>query len=363
MRKKVLIVIGTRPNIIKVTQFRKLAEQLYPGLELRIVHTGQHSNDKMSTVFFQELKVVPDFYLELKSPTPLSQIGEIMTQLETTLSVYKPDLLLVVGDVNSTVAAAFTANRMGVKLAHVESGLRSDDRSMPEEINRILTDDLADYFFVTEPSGMENLVREGKKKSNIFMVGNTMIDTLVAFDSSIRSSGILETLRLQPGKYVLMTMHRPSNVDTREGLSKIIELISALTDRYDVVFPIHPRTANNLRNFGLMQGLEANKKVVLTEPQDYFSFQKLLLESAKVITDSGGVQEETTFRKVPCFTLRPNTERPVTLTTGSNELLPFDVRLICERLFAEKKKAGIPDLWDGQSTRRILEIIDKKILV
>ncbi len=362
MKKKILIVVGTRPNIIKVTQFRKVAEQYYPGLELKIIHTGQHSNDKMSTVFFEELKVFPDFYLELTASTPLSQIGEIMSKLEVTLQSYQPDLLLVVGDVNSTVAAAFAANRLGVKLAHVESGLRSYDRGMPEEINRILTDDLADYFFVTEPSGMENLLKEGKDNAAVFMVGNTMIDTLVAFDDSIRSCDILRRLKISPGAYVLVTMHRPSNVDTPEGLNKIIELISAVTKQYSVVFPVHPRTLNNLQRFGLTDRLEKNKKVVLTGPQDYFSFQKLLLDSAKVITDSGGVQEETTFRKVPCFTLRPNTERPVTIREGSNELLPFDVKQICERLFAPQKKSAVPALWDGQSTRRILEAIATVIL-
>lgn len=362
MKKKVLVVVGTRPNIIKVTQFKKLAVTDFPSVEIKIVHTGQHSNEKMSTVFFDELNVHPDFFIHLSAPTTLSQVGEIMAKMEEVLNSYKPDLLIVVGDVNSTMAAAITANRLGIKLAHVESGLRSFDRGMPEEINRIVTDDLADYFFVTEQSGIDNLLKEGKKKENIFLVGNTMIDTLVAFMDSINSSPILGKLGIIPQSYVLMTMHRPSNVDTAEGLKNILDLITELTTRYTVVFPIHPRTSNNLTKFGLMNGLENNKKVILTEPQDYFSFQKLIKESARVITDSGGVQEETTFTQVPCFTLRPNTERPITITVGSNELLPFNVKLITERVFSEKKKGGIPDLWDGKSTQRILEIIDRKIL-
>lgn len=362
MKKKVLIVVGTRPNIIKITQFKKLAELHFPSLEIKIVHTGQHSNEKMSTVFFDELNVHPDFFIHLTAITPLSQVGEIITKMEDVLNSYKPDMLLVVGDVNSTMAAAITANRMGIKLAHVESGLRSFDRTMPEEINRIITDDLADYFFVTEQSGVDNLLKEGKSEKQIFLVGNTMIDTLVAFNGPINSSTILEKLSIVPQSYVLMTMHRPSNVDTPEGLKNILDLINELVAKYSVVFPIHPRTANNLAKFGLMQGLENNKKVILTEPQDYFSFQKLIKESAKVITDSGGVQEETTFMKVPCFTLRPNTERPITIIVGSNELLPFNVKLIMERVLADKKRGDIPPLWDGRSTHRILELIDRKIL-
>jgi UDP-N-acetylglucosamine 2-epimerase (non-hydrolysing) len=363
MKKKILIVVGTRPNIIKITQFKKLAVLDHPSLEIKIIHTGQHSNDKMSTVFFDELDVHPDFYIHLNSVTPLSQIGEIISKMEEVIQSYKPDLLLVVGDVNSTFAAAVTANRMSVKLAHVESGLRSNDRTMPEEINRILTDDLADYFFVTEQSGLDNLLREGKKKESVFMVGNTMIDTLVAFSDAIQSSPVLRKLNINPGAYVLMTMHRPSNVDTFEGLRKIIDLISELSSRYQVIFPIHPRTSGNLKKFGLQGILEKNTKIILTEPLDYFSFQKLILESVMVITDSGGVQEETTFRNIPCFTLRPNTERPVTITEGSNELLPFDVKLICERVFGEKKSGRIPSLWDGKATVRILDLIDSKILV
>ncbi len=362
MQKKILIVVGTRPNIIKVTQFKKVARRLHPSLEIKIVHTGQHSNDKMSTVFFQELDVHPDIFIRLNATTALSQVGEIIARMEEVINTEQPDLLLVVGDVNSTLAAAITANRLSVKLTHIESGLRSHDRTMPEEINRILTDDLADYFFVTEQSGLDNLLKEGKKKECIFMVGNTMIDTLVAFDDAIDASTILKDLQLSHQNYILMTMHRPSNVDTLEGLNNIVTLIRELTARYNIVFPIHPRTSNNLQKFGLLDNLKKNKRVILTEPQDYFSFQKLILESAKVITDSGGVQEETTFRGIPCFTLRPNTERPITITLGSNELLPFNVKLICERVFQEKSKGVIPSLWDGKATERILELIDSKIL-
>lgn len=362
MKKKVLIVVGTRPNIIKVTQFKKVAESSHPSLEIKIVHTGQHSNEKMSTVFFDKLNVHPDFFINLTATTPLSQIGEIITEMEKVLNTYQPDMLLVVGDVNSTVAAALTANRMNIKLAHVESGLRSDDRSMPEEINRIITDDLADYFFVTEQSGLDNLLKEGKKSEKIFLVGNTMIDTLVAFQTSINASKVLEDLAVAPKSYVLMTMHRPSNVDTVEGLTNILDLVKNLTATYKVVFPIHPRTVNNFVKFGLMNVLKQNTKVVLTEPQDYFSFQKLVKNSSMVITDSGGVQEETTFVQVPCYTLRPNTERPITITVGSNELLPFDVKLIMQKINAATKKGSVPPLWDGNSTKRILDIIDSQIL-
>jgi UDP-N-acetylglucosamine 2-epimerase (non-hydrolysing) len=286
-------------------------------------------------------------------------MAEIMIRLEKVLHEYAPDLLMVVGDVNSTFAAALTANKMNIKIAHIESGLRSNDRSMPEEINRILTDEIADYFFVTEDSGYNNLILEGKNSKQLFFVGNTMIDTLVAFDKKIQLSPVLDELKIKKGKFVLMTMHRPATVDFKEGLTKLIDIISYITQTHSLVFPIHPRTLHRIEEFGLMEQIKNNKNLILTDPLDYFAFQKLTSDCAYIVTDSGGIQEESTFRRIPCLTLRANTERPCTVEIGTNELVPFDLKIIAEKISAitggNYKKGAIPPLWDGKSTNRILE--------
>jgi len=356
---RILIVVGTRPNFIKVTQFKKINEQLGAPFDIKIVHTGQHYDDKMADVFFRQFELTPDYFLNIPADTANTQMAEIMIRLEKVIKEFNPSLMMVVGDVNSTFAAALTANKMGVKLAHIESGLRSKDRGMPEEINRILTDEITDYFFVTEQSGIDHLTEEHKLPEQIFFVGNTMIDTLVAFENKIQKDDILKKLKLQKGGYALMTMHRPATVDFEEGLTKLIDIIDFITESMHLVFPIHPRTTNKLEQFGLMNRVTGNKNLILTEPLDYFGFQKLTADCSFVITDSGGIQEETTFRKIPCLTLRPNTERPSTITIGTNELVPFEVALVkkhIENIRQKKhKKGAIPPLWDGNSTRRILE--------
>ena len=362
--KKILIVIGTRPNFIKVTRFRQVAMN-YPGLDLKFVHTGQHFDERMSKIFFEQFGLSPDFFLEVGQGTPNSQMANIMLGLEGVCSEFRPDLMMVVGDVNSTFAAALSGNKMGIKVAHLESGLRSFDRGMPEEINRILTDEIADYFFVTEQSGMDNLLSEDKQASGIFMVGNTMIDSLVAFDSQVQNSKVLEEMQLSSGAFVLMTMHRPANVDEKPGLEILIRMIQDITSRFKLVFPIHPRTVARLKQFGLWQQVEDIKDLLLCEPLDYFSFQKLTAECRFVVTDSGGIQEETTFRGVPCLTLRDNTERPVTVDLGTNVLVPYtpealhgQIEKILDGTF---KKGQIPPLWDGKSTERVVEIINRLI--
>jgi UDP-N-acetylglucosamine 2-epimerase (non-hydrolysing) len=356
---KILIVVGTRPNFIKITQFKKVNEQLGNPFDIKVVHTGQHYDDKMADIFFRQFELTPDYFLNIPAASANTQMAEIMLRLENVIKEFNPVLLMVVGDVNSTFAAALTGNKTNVKIAHIESGLRSYDRSMPEEINRILTDEITDYFFVTEQSGIDNLLKENKKNENIFLVGNTMIDTLVAFQDKIRKDNILTKLGVQKEKFVLMTMHRPATVDFKEGLEKLIDIIDIITGSLHLIFPIHPRTTSKLEHFGLMQRISANKKLILTEPLDYFAFQKLISDCKFVITDSGGIQEETTFRKVPCLTLRPNTERPSTITLGTNELVPFDVQVVKKKIdaiVADKHKQGtIPPFWDGDSTRRILE--------
>ncbi len=360
--KKILIVVGTRPNFIKVTQFKRAAAA-HGGVEVKIVHTGQHYDDKMADVFFQQFNLTPDFFLNISKNSANAQMAEIMLGLEKVITTYQPDLLMVVGDVNSTFAAALTGNKLGIKLAHLESGLRSFDRGMPEEINRILTDQITNLFFVTEQSGYDHLIAEGKQEENIYFVGNTMIDTLVAFTNDIDRSDVLQRYGVNKGEYVLMTMHRPATVDHKEGLEKLLELIDYVTAHQTLVFPIHPRTMKRFEDFGLEGALKNNPKIVLTEPLGYFAFQHLIAHCKFILTDSGGIQEESTFRQVPCLTLRPNTERPVTITLGTNEIVPFDVEVIKNKVASIEnntfKQGQIPPHWDGKSTERIIEILHR----
>jgi len=362
--KKILVVIGTRPNFIKVTQFKKIASQ-YKDIELKIVHTGQHFDEKMADVFFTQFNLTPDFYLNITTTASANtQIAEIMIRLEKLIKDdFTPDLMMVVGDVNSTVAAALTANKLNIKIAHVESGLRSYDKTMPEEHNRVITDNITNYFLVTEQSGWDNLINDGINKDDVFFVGNTMIDTMVAFNSNIEQSSILDTLALEIKKYVLITMHRPATVDTKEGLEKLLELILHISKSYKIVFPVHPRTLKNIENFELKAQFEQISELIFTQPLDYFAFQKLIKYSKFILTDSGGIQEESTFLQVPCLTLRPNTERPVTCTEGTNTLIPFDLETIKNYLQQIEngtyKKGTIPKFWDGKATERIFENLNK----
>ncbi len=356
--KKVLIIVGTRPNFIKVTQFKRLAAQ-YANLEVVIAHTGQHYDKNMSEVFFEQFKLLPDHFMNVRANGVNQQIGEIIKAIDQIVDEVNPDMMLAVGDVNSTLCASIVANKRSILLGHLESGLRSRDRSMPEEINRLLTDEIADHFFTTEPSGNENLLAEGKRPDQIHYVGNTMIDTLVAFQDDIEASRIIEDLGIQPKDYFLFTMHRPSNVDHEVGLKKLVKLMHAVGEKHAVVFPIHPRTISNLKKFNLWSDFEMIPNLIRLEPLDYFSFQKLVAHAKMVITDSGGIQEETTFKLVPCITIRDNTERPITLTEGTNTLLDFEVDVILEKAMASQAKHGkIPHLWDGKATDRIMEVIN-----
>jgi UDP-N-acetylglucosamine 2-epimerase (non-hydrolysing) len=366
MNNRILIVVGTRPNFIKITQFKKVNQQMGNPFEIKIVHTGQHYDDKMAAIFFQQFELEPDYFLNIPQASANTQMAEIMLRLENVIVNYKPALVMAVGDVNSTFAAAFTAHKLGIKVAHIESGLRSYDRGMPEEINRLLTDEISDYYFVTEQSGYDNLIKEGRSKDNLHFVGNTMIDTLVAFNHKIEESKILDEYNLDSKKFVLMTMHRPATVDFEEGLTKLLDIIEYVNKNYKLVFPIHPRTLGKLQQFGLMERVKANDKIILTEPLDYFAFQKLTAHCRFVITDSGGIQEETTFRRVPCLTLRPNTERPSTVTIGTNELVPFNIETVQNKVNSiiegSYKKGDIPPMWDGKSTERILQTCAELLL-
>lgn len=369
MKKKILIVVGTRPNFIKVTQFKKVVEK-YPRLEIKIVHTSQHYSDEMSNLFFKELNLQPDYFLEVSPQlSTVSQMAKIMEELEKLIkNTYFPDLIMVVGDVNSTLAGSLVANKMNIPLAHLESGLRSFDNTMPEEHNRVLTDKLSNYFFVTEEDAIINLKKELVKEEKIFFVGNTMIDTLVAYQNQIEQSSILKDLNLTSKRYFLFTIHRPNNVDSKEGLEKIVELFTSLHQNFSdnniqLVFPIHPRTKNNFIKFNLLEKLTSITSLIITSPQSYLNFQKLIKHALVVITDSGGVQEETTYLKIPCITLRPGTERPVTLWEGSNIILPFETKIVLEYLThimkTNNQSSKVPALWDGKATERVVEILNK----
>lgn len=358
--KKILIVVGTRPNFIKVTQFKKIAESNFPDLEIKLVHTGQHHSANMSDVFFTQFNLIPDFNLNIDSSSPLTQIGEILIKLEKYIQTeFQPDLIITPGDVNSTLAVAIVANKLNIKLAHLESGLRSNDREMPEEINRILTDELSDYYFITEPSGLENISRENKKGMSFF-VGNTMIDTLIAYEPNIDKSDVKTFLGIDDD-FVLITLHRPSNVDNPENLQRIINLICQIAEKYQVVFPVHPRTLKRINEFDQGENITKSERIILPEPLGYFEFQYLIKNCKFVLTDSGGIQEETTYRRVPCLTLRTSTERPITTEIGTNTLIPLDIEEILRQILKIEngtyKQGEIPKLWDGNATQRILQII------
>ena len=303
---KILHVLGARPNFMKAAPVISELKKLQKFNQV-LVHTGQHFDKEMSDVFFFQLKIPkPKHKLSLESKTAASQIGEIITKLEKILTKEKPKLVIVYGDVNSTIAAAITSNKLGIKLCHVESGLRSFDRTMPEEINRTITDSLADLHFTTEESAIKNLKKENIPESSIFFVGNTMIDSLEIFLKKSRSP--ITTLPKE--KYCLTTFHRPSNVDTKKDLKKTIDILNWTSKNINVVFPVHPRTFNNLKKFNLLGSLEKNSKILIKPPSSYAEFLLLAKEAKFVITDSGGIQEECSHLNTPCLTLRKNTERP-----------------------------------------------------
>ncbi|WP_338875068.1 UDP-N-acetylglucosamine 2-epimerase (non-hydrolyzing) [Spirosoma sp. SC4-14] len=359
---KILTIVGARPNFMKAAPLHRAFLQQVT-VESKIVHTGQHYDARMSDIFFNQLELPnPDYYLGVATGTQTEQMAEIMLKFERTLSIEKPDWVVVVGDVTSTIACALVAVRMGVRVAHVEAGLRSGDRRMPEEINRILTDSIADLLFVTEQAGLDNLKREGVPNEKIHFVGNAMIDSLVYYRQKAHDLNTVCRLGLTPGSYGLMTMHRPANVDTETGLLAIVEIAEKIADQLPLLFPIHPRTEANLTKLGLMDRLRASSTVRLLEPQGYLEFLNLMEYAAVVITDSGGIQEETTYLQVPCLTFRDSTERPVTVELGTNQLLadlnPKTVSETVKTILAGTVRTGsIPPLWDGQAAGRIANIL------
>jgi UDP-N-acetylglucosamine 2-epimerase (non-hydrolysing) len=388
--KKIISVVGARPNFMKVAPIHKAFNKhniqnssfnLSDVVEIQhlICHTGQHYDEKMSKIFFEDLDLPqPDFYLGVGSGSHAEQTANVMVEFEKILLKEKPDMVLVVGDVNSTIACSLTAKKLHIKVVHVEAGLRSFDMEMPEEINRILTDRISDYLFVTEKSGLENLKNEGVQDEKVFFVGNVMIDSLIYYQPKVDQSKIIEQFNLKlviPSKegissgdehkqdgYVLVTLHRPSNVDTRESLEKLVHFLNRLAEERKVVFPIHPRTKNNINNFGLLETLD--KDIILSDPIGYIDFQALIKNAELIVTDSGGIQEESTYLGVQCITLRTSTERPSTVDVGTNQLIGVDLEkaeVACLDVLSGNKKVGtIPELWDGKAAERIVEILLKQ---
>lgn len=357
---KILHVVGARPNFMKAAPVIR-ALSSYDGIDQTLVHTGQHYDVNMSEIFFRQLDIPePDVNLEVGSGSHSVQTAEIMVRLEQVLVKRKPDLVLVYGDVNSTVAAALVCAKLLIPVGHVEAGLRSFDRTMPEEINRLLTDQLADLLFIHSPEAEENLLREGVSREKIHFVGNVMIDTLINLLPAAEKRWAFQSsnLGLDSERFALVTLHRPSNVDNQSALGAIMDALNEIGQRIKVVFPVHPRTRKNLEANGLRPG---GNGLHLVDPLGYLDFLALQSSATLVITDSGGIQEETTFLGIPCLTIRENTERPVTITMGTNALVGQDMdrlKTMAYQILSGNWKQGqkIP-FWDGQSARRIAETI------
>lgn len=357
---KILTCVGTRPNFIKITRLKDCFSK-FGNVEYKLLHTGQHFDKNMSEVFFEQLQIQkPDFYLNATGNSQIEVIADIMLKFEAVINLWRPDWVLVPGDVNSSLACALVASRNGIKVAHIESGLRSFDRTMPEEINRILIDDLSDLYFVTEQSGYDNLMAEGKPENKVIFTGNTMIDSLVKFTPQIDSSDILTRLNIEKNNYALMTFHRPGNVDESKSLEILLNLVRKIAETIKVVFPVHPRTIKNAEKFGL-DNLLQHSNIIIAEPMGYVDFLCAVKNCRLILTDSGGVQEETTFLQVPCLTVRPNTERPITITEGTNQLVNLceeDIMVKVDAILIEDVKKGqIPKFWDGKSSERLVEAI------
>jgi len=359
---KIACIAGARPNFMKVAPIIE-AMRSYPELHPVLVHTGQHYDDAMSKVFFEDLALPdPDIYLGVGSDTQARQTAKVMVELETWVLQAKPDYVLVVGDVNSTLAASLVASKLRVRLGHVEAGLRSFDRDMPEEINRLVTDTLADDLFTSCADAEPNLAREGVDPKRIHFVGNVMIDSLVRHRAKASASDVVERLGVSARGYTLVTLHRPSNVDEPEVFKGILSALGQLSDIKPVLFPVHPRTRKRIGEFGLEGLMTSHPNLRLIEPVRYLEFLRLMDQAALLFTDSGGIQEETTFLGVPCITVRHNTERPITITEGTNELVGTDPGRLVEAgkraLSGSWKKGKIPALWDGKSGQRIAAILD-----
>lgn len=364
---KIISIVGARPNFMKIAplidEFSK-----HPKIDSMLLHTGQHYDGEMSRVFFEQLGLPrPDIDLGVAPGPQAAQTAEIMQKTEQIFLLSpRADLIIVVGDVNSTLACALTAVKLHIPVAHIEAGLRSFKWEMPEEINRVLTDRLSDYLFTTEKDAEDNLVKEGISKDRIYFVGNTMIDTLIKHKKESDKSTILEELKLKPQEYILLTLHRQELVSNEKNLKFVIDTLNKIQKKIKIIWPLHPRTNKNLKKFKLLDQLKSMSNIKIIKSQSYLDFLRLMSQSKCVLTDSGGVQEETTVLGVDCLTLRGETERPITVTLGTNTVVDSDK----EKIFAEldkilsgkgkSKNAKIPPLWDGKSAERIIKIILRK---
>ena len=361
---KITLIAGARPNFIKISPIvQAIGKKQLEGADVsyRLVHTGQHYDTNLSATFFKELNIPePNANLEVKSGSQAEQTAAIMVAFEKELNENPCDLVLVVGDVNSTMACAIVAKKMNIKVAHVEAGIRSGDLKMPEEINRIVTDSITDYFFTTSISASENLVKNGMESSNIHFVGNVMIDTLYQNLDRISAPSFWEEFGFETGNYIVLTLHRPSNVDEEKSLIDLLQGIDKMVGDKKIIFPIHPRTKAILGETNLNL-----KNIIFVEPQGYLNFMYLIKNSFAVITDSGGISEETTVLGIPCFTMRTTTERPETIEIGTNKLVGNSIenlKISFEDFLKNGiKKSGIPDLWDGKASERIMSILLTKL--
>ena len=358
---KILNIVGARPNFMKIApimEHMKASSQITPVL----IHTGQHYDQNMNDVFFDQLSIPrPDIELGVGSGGQAWQVSETIRKFDPVLEKESPDAILVVGDVNATVACALAASYRKVPVVHVEAGLRSFDRNMPEEINRVVTDRLSDLLFVTEPSGRENLLKEGTPPEKIQFVGNVMVDTLLKHqESAAQTSRILDQLQLHTQEYAVMTLHRPSNVDQKQVFADILKAVHQISKQIKIVFTVHPRTRTRIEEFGLEESV---KSMILLEPQPYLDMVRLMSQAKLVLTDSGGIQEETTVLGVPCLTIRENTERPVTLDEGTNTLVgvsPDTILREAEHIMKTGGKQGrCPELWDGCAAGRIVRFLEQ----
>jgi UDP-N-acetylglucosamine 2-epimerase (non-hydrolysing) len=364
---KIINVVGARPNFIKIAPL--MAEyRRHKNIDAVLVHTGQHYDNKMSNLFFSDLGIPkPDINLGVGSGSHAVQTAEIMKRFEPVIIDYKPDLVVVVGDVNSTIACGLVTTKLQIKLAHVEAGLRSFDRSMPEEINRILTDAISDMLFCTEQAGVDNLLAEGVAADKIYLVGHVMIDTLLSHLEKAQKSTIVEELQqqgcLDGSNFAVLTLHRPSNVDDPAVFSRILDALEVIQRDMPILFPVHPRTRKNISSLGLQPKVDSFKNLHMLEPIGYLDFLRLQANARIVLTDSGGIQEETTILKVPCITLRENTERPVTVTIGSNQVAGTDTEKIVtaykNAISGNYREPQTPPLWDGQAAERIVSIFER----
>ena len=359
----ILCIVGVRPNFMKISPILEALDKS-KLLNGRLLHTGQHFDERMSELFFNELGIPePEINLEVGSDCINIQTGKIFIELDPVLREMKPAAVLVVGDVTSTFISAVASSRYSIPVAHVEAGLRSNDRTMPEEINRIITDSVADFLFTTSREAGENLKREGISTDKIFFVGNVMIDTLYRFRKRAEWSEVLKRFKLKHGKYAVLTLHRPSNVDNRDILEKIFFALEKISLTLPVLLPLHPRTRACIEEFGLKNRIAEIRDLIVTGPLGYLDFLCAISNARVVLTDSGGIQEETTVLGVPCLTLRENTERPVTISEGTNELVGTDpdrILIAFNRIISSNIKTGChPELWDGKAAKRIVNILEK----